>query len=331
MSSRTRSLAFFAAKGLFAAALITWLVRSGVLDFRALAVMVRQPLLLVIDIGIFVLAILCAVYRWRLLLADSGVEVPLGRAIQLQLTAAFFNVVIPGSIGGDVLKALYAARDSAAEKRTNVFLVGFVERLLGLAALVLVAGIVVLFRADVLFRDPNLKRLATIVMLLSAATIAGPLGFLLFVHRMGDRLDKWTSGPSLFARLSNQLVAAARLLSRGPKSLVSGLGLSMAIHGASMLFFALLTPVITSQHVALSSIATVYPLGMLTLVLPISPSGLGVGHVAFDRLFETIGLHGGATVFNVFLLAQIAPNLIGVFPYLALKRSGELPMATATE
>ena len=79
------------------------------------------------------------------------------------------------------------------------------------------------------------------------------------------------------------------------------------------------------QDVPYSAVATVFPLGLLTLVLPISPSGLGVGHVAFKRLFEAIGLTGGATVFNVYLLGQITPCLLGVFSFLSLKRRGELP------
>jgi uncharacterized membrane protein YbhN (UPF0104 family) len=123
----------------------------------------------------------------------------------------------------------------------------------------------------------------------------------------------------------NQLVGAVRLLASGPKQLLVALGLSMVIHAASMAFFTLLTVVITGQDVAYTTVATVFPLGILTMVLPITPAGLGVAHVAFDRLFTAIGLTGGATVFNVYLLGTIAPSLVGVFPYLALKRRGELP------
>ena len=81
------------------------------------------------------------------------------------------------------------------------------------------------------------------------------------------------------------------------------------------------------RDVPLSAIASIFPLGVLTLIPPVSPAGIGVGHVAFDRLFAIIGLSGGATVFNVFLVGQIAPQLLGVFPYLALRREGTLPTA----
>jgi hypothetical protein len=59
----------------------------------------------------------------------------------------------------------------------------------------------------------------------------------------------------------------------------------------------------------------------MTTALPLAPGGLGVGHVAFDKLFAMVGLQGGANVFNVMVLTQLALNLLGVFPYLLYRRA----------
>ena len=79
---------------------------------------------------------------------------------------------------------------------------------------------------------------------------------------------------------------------------------------------------------------------MMTTALPFAPGGLGVGHYAFDRLFELAGLTRGADVFNVVVLGQLALNLTGVVPYLLHRRQvqiesessvndlGETPAAT---
>ncbi len=82
----------------------------------------------------------------------------------------------------------------------------------------------------------------------------------------------------------------------------------------------MLATAITGQDIAVSTLASVYPLGMLTLVLPISYAGFGVGHVAFDQLFTLVGLTGGATVLNAYLISQVVPCLFGVIPYLTLRR-----------
>lgn len=125
--------------------------------------------------------------------------------------------------------------------------------------------------------------------------------------------------------LAGQLKAAARLVSAGPKNLAIGLGLSMLLHALNMAFFTALTVAITGKDVPFSAVVSIFPFGILTLVLPISPGGIGVGHAAFNTLFKMIGIEGGASVFNAYLVAQIAPALLGAFPYLALKRSHALP------
>ena len=325
MNPRVKSLAILAAKVMVAATLITWLIRSGVLKMGALSIFIERPILLVANMGLFLFAVMTGTLRWRALLKLAGATVPLGRAFQLQLTALFFNVVIPGNVGGDVVKALYVAREEAPEKRTAILLIVFVERLVGLGGLVLVATFVGILRGPLLWKTPELRQLAMAVGFLGVCTVVGPALFVLFMRRAGDRLEAWTSGTTVIAKLAGRLVAAARLLSAGPKQLAIALSLSMLAHAGTMTFFTVLTRVITEQDVPFSSVATVFPLGILTMILPLSPAGLGVGHVAFDRLFAMIGLHDGATVFNVYLIGQLTPCLLGVFPYLALKRSGKLP------
>jgi hypothetical protein len=54
----------------------------------------------------------------------------------------------------------------------------------------------------------------------------------------------------------------------------------------------------------------------MTTALPLAPGGLGLGHVAFERLFTMVGLTGGANIFNVMVLGQLSLNLLGVIPYL---------------
>lgn len=291
---------------------------------RALSILIERPWLLAMDLGLFAMGAVVATTRFRVLLGIARVEVPWFTLFRLQMTAFFFNVVIPGNVGGDVVKALMVARDAPKEKRTTILLVAFVERLLGLAALVIIGGAITVLH-PALWSDPLLRPLATAVTAIGAATIFGGALALVIVRRAGARLDRYTSGPSKLSRLLNQLVASMRLLSKGPRQLATALGLSMAAHALGMAFFTALTRALLERDVPYAAVATVFPLGVLTLVLPISPSGLGVGHVAFKRLFEAIGLAGGATVFNVYLLGQITPCLFGVFWFLSLRRAGALP------
>lgn len=330
LTPRIRNHLVFAAKAVVAVLLVGWLVESGNLDLDALAVLRDRPALLAMVLGVFALGAIVTTLRFRVLLGLADVRVPLFTLFKLQMTALFFNVVIPGNIGGDVVKALYVARDAGAEKRTSILLIAFIERILGLAALLLVATFVVLLKPS-LWSDPLLRPLAGTVSALGTGTLVFGTLALALVQHAGPRLDAYTSGPSKLAKLLRQLVASMRLLAAGPRRLAIALLLSMTTHAAAMGLFTMLTRAILDNDVPFTSVATVFPLGLLTIVLPISPSGLGVGHVAFKRLFEAIGLAGGATVFNVYLLGQIAPCLLGIFPFLSLRRRGELPTEAVAE
>ena len=323
--SRTRGRILFAAKAILAAALIAWLIRSGSLDFRALDVFVKRPLLLVGSLALSGLGVMAGALRWMVLLRIAKVRMPFGRALQLQATALFFNLAIPGGVGGDVIKSAYAAREAEPGMRPTIFIIAFVERLLGLGGLVLVAGIVILLRGPSLWADPQLRDLATAVAGIAAVTVLGPVVLITIVRHAGPRLESWTSGPSRIGKLAALLVSAARLVSAGPRQLLAALGLSMTLHALSMGFFTVLAVAITARDVSFSAVASIFPLGILTIVVPISPGGIGVGHVAFDRLFAMIGVAGGASVFNAYLIGQVSPSLLGVFPYLALRRSNALP------
>ncbi len=325
MKPRVRNLLVLAVKVLVAAVLIGWLVRKGNLDVKALAILLKRPALLAADLCLFLFGALISVLRFRVLLGLADVTVKLRTLFSLQMTAFFFNVVIPGNIGGDVVKALYVARDAPPEKRTTILLLAFVERLLGVAALVLVGTLVVVVRGPTLWAAPLLRPLALTVALLGAATLAGGALSFVVVRRAGARLDRYTSGPSKIAKLLNQLVSSMRILAADPRKLVTALGLSMLFHAAGIAFFTVLTHALVDAAVPYTTVATVFPLGLLALLLPISPAGLGVGHVAFQRLFEAVGLASGATVFNVYLLGQMAPCLLGVFWFLSMRRRGELP------
>lgn len=324
-SARARGALSFVAKIAVAALLIGWLVRRGTLDFHALGILFQRPSLFVGNLALFAFACVMVTLRWRILLRLAGVELSFARALPLQLTAQFFNVVTPGAVTGDLVKALYAARDAKPEARTTILLVIFVERILGLAGLVVLCLFIAVARGGAQFQDPAMRPLALGVVALGVGALGGPVALVVFMRLAGSRLEEWTSGPSRIAKTLNKLVFAVRLLSASPRALLIALAYAMIAHAAAIGYFTVLARAITGTDVSFSTVATVFPLGILTVLVPISPSGMGVGHVAFDRLFAIVGVTGGATIFNVYVLGQLVPNLIGVVPYLSLKRRGEIP------
>lgn len=326
-----RPIILFTAKLVVGLLLIAWLVRSGTLDFGALSILIERPALLVANLAMFALTTVLGALRWRLLLGLVGVHLGVGRALQLTFMAAFFGVVAPGNIGGDVMKSIYVARDVAPERRTSVYLVAFLDRLIALAGLIALAAILTAARGSAGWTDPQLRGLSAAVVVLAIITFGGPILLMLIIHRSGQRFERWTQRTTRLGKLFSQLVASARVVSAGPRTLLVALGLAVATHVAGIVWFSALATAITAQDISILTMASVYPLGILSVVLPISYAGMGVGHLAFDRLFAMVGLHGGATVLNVHLIGQTVPCLFGVIPYLTVKREVRRTVAPAAQ
>ncbi|MGE5181459.1 MAG: lysylphosphatidylglycerol synthase transmembrane domain-containing protein [Acidobacteriota bacterium] len=304
-----RRVALVSLKLAVAALLVGWLVHAGTLDLTALWLFFDRPVLLIEDVAALALAIMLGAMRWQLLLRAVDVPIGLGRALQLHTTGLFFNVVVPGGIGGDVVKAVYVARDQPEDKRPAVYLIGFVDRLIGIAGLVMLALLAVLLHGSDAWQPP-LRALSLIAAALATVTIAAPIVVLAAARRSTRRPRSGTLA---------QLVDATQLVAARPPTLVIALALAIALHAIGLALFGVLADALASGG-SLASVASVYPLGMLTIALPISTAGIGVGHVAFERLFELVGLHGGANTFNLFFIGQTAPCLLGVLPYLTLRR-----------
>src|SRR5690606_37149136 len=72
--------------------------------------------LLLLSVGLIIVGSLLAIYRWTLLLRAAGVETGVWRAVSLTFIGLFFNTVMPGLTGGDLVKAVYIARDHRKKK-----------------------------------------------------------------------------------------------------------------------------------------------------------------------------------------------------------------------
>ena len=325
MSTRLKRFGYIARTAITTGLMVS-LAYNGTIDFGAVAIMLRRPWLAALNLAVFAFMVTVATLRWRLLLSLVDFKVPLRRLFALQLAADFSNAFT--GIGGDVRKTLDVARDASAVERPRLLLIFIVDRLVSFAGIM--ALLFIRVGAHVL--DGTARRSSVILFLGSVLT---PL---LFVHGLRvyhGRLAVWTArldadvlthGPSRLARVLNLFLSVHTLLSRlltaQPKKMAVALLLSLAEHLAAMAFFIMVTRMALAREVSYWAIAVVFPLGILTTRVPwISPSGLGIGHVAFERLFLSVGLVSGATIFNIYWVCQTLPRLIfGAYPYLALKK-----------
>jgi len=127
----------------------------------------------------FMICILMCTLRWRLILNAHGINISVKRALNLYFIGQFFNAFMLGSVGGDLVKAVIVTKEFPDKKTVAVTTI-FIDRLIGLLSLVLLASTITILRFKFFMRYPETRT----IMLFMIAAAAGS-GIMLFIafHR----------------------------------------------------------------------------------------------------------------------------------------------------
>jgi glycosyltransferase 2 family protein len=89
--------------------------------------------------ALFELGVLLTLVRWYMLVRCQGLPLTLGNAIRLGMIGCFFNAFLPGSVGGDIVKAAALAREQS--RRTVAVATVVMDRVIALWGLFWLVGI----------------------------------------------------------------------------------------------------------------------------------------------------------------------------------------------
>ncbi len=244
-------------------------------DFRAepgVLAMFRQSRVSYLVLGFLAILPLfpVQVVRWRMLLKARGLPHELGRVFKLCMAGSFFNLCLPGTTGGDVVKAYYAARGSG--RRTEAVMSVLFDRVTGLVSLIILGGISGLF---VLWNPVG--RWVTMLIWAGLAALGLATG-LYFSGRIRQRVGATTT--RLMDRLPGRSAlrkvdAAAVAYRRHPRTLVAAVLVSLPGHVACV-SSAALAGYALGMDAPYGLLLTVIPVLMLGGAMPFTYQGLGV-------------------------------------------------------
>jgi uncharacterized membrane protein YbhN (UPF0104 family) len=300
-------------KTAIAAALIYWLVWSRRLDVEALRRIEFTPgiagLVVLSLVGVFAGQLLLAL-RLRLLLKTAEVDVAYARVLGVTLIGSFFSVVLPGLVGGDVVRALYLCSD-AVGKRANAVGTVIADRVVGFYSLFLLGAIAwagswlsgaLASPHPALWAAPAMALGTTVGLALIAVPGYGRSALL---------VAAWNRIP---AALQNLLWTLRRCLSR-PGLLAFAVVLSLINHALVIVTY-LVAAVILRDALPWSAHFVLSPLAMVLNMVAITPGGIGLAEGAFSFLYAGAGSPQGASI-----------GLIGrILQYLSFLATGALAL-----
>jgi glycosyltransferase 2 family protein len=230
---------------------------------------------------------LLATVRWQMLLRVQGITLGWLRAGGIVMVGLFFNMFLPGLIGGDVMRLYYVFKQTRGRK-TQATLSVAMDRLFGLLSIVFLAALSLIWRFDWLKGSA-----ATLHITYLALGLLG-VGFLfvlfLFCAAGFGWLKKFpTQLP--FREAFIESGNALNLYAKHRVVMVSAFALTVVSHLAYYVSYYCAGESLhraAGQTPSLADMLAIMPLVNTVTALPISFGGVGVRETLFQQLLGNL-------------------------------------------
>jgi glycosyltransferase 2 family protein len=299
---------------------VIWLLFYSSVDFTAFSLISKRPLIVICLVLTWLLSnVIMASYRWKILLSALSINVSYSRLCCLNMIGLLFNVFIPGQVTGDLVKVYYLSVDNKNISRSKILLSTLMDRALGLYGMFIIPIVVFIFKWDFLQTlKINFLIQTVLITFLCLST------FCIFIWIFPAKLNRLSA---LFfpSKIQKKIEEISLNYHSNFYFILKAVFLSIIIQGFYFICYIQITKELSVSHIDWSIPCLIYPVAILATIVPITPGGVGVGHMVFEKLFELVNIHQGANIFNIVYISQVAMNLIGIIPFVVFKRSLVLP------
>ena len=281
-------------------------VKSGKYVRMGFASSIRSAniaLLITATFGILI-GLLIVTVRWWLLLGIQGINVRLWEVIRLSFLGQFFNYIVPGTVGGDLVKAYYVSKH-VPDKKAAVLVSVFIDRVLGFTALAMMAAVVIVVVLVARLRSFTEMRRSVFVIIAVIAAIS-----LMLIFLLSGRFRRILHLQKLYRRFSiahhiSAMGDAVGLYRKNLKLLCKAVVLSMTTHVFFIGSIALIG-ISLSLPVPWFIYFVFVPLICIAGVVPLTPGGVGLIEGLYVAFFVSATC-GASEVLVLALLVRFLP------------------------
>lgn len=231
----------------------------------------------------FGLVLLIGTIRWNLLMQVQGIRMGFFRVWQLVMIGMFFNLCLPGGVGGDLVKVFFAMRE-APKSKSAVFLSIVADRSTGMFALILVSIGVFGYFHGILMSLPMVRAFLLVVSII----FCGFIGLIV----MGLIIDRFHLANRLPAKMPGyaailDIARAFSVYARAWKAIVVAIGLSLLLN---LFIFgtAIFAAFAFVGNPGAAAMTSVIPIVNTISSLPISLAGIGVREKLFATMLHSL-------------------------------------------
>ena len=225
--------------------------------------------------------IFVSVMKWRAFLERLGIQASIPHLFRLYLVGYFVNLIMPSSLGGDVVRSIYVGNNVDKVRAVSATLL---ERYTGLLAMVFMSLIAVSFAPQVT------TQVRTLTFLVGFGTLA------LTVALLTGQLLRLSALLRVPAKIHLKLERLQEGLHWGLSDrglLIKAAVLSISFHLLTIVNTAAVGHAVGWETIPWSDLLVVVPLILLVGAIPISPQGLGIQEGAFLFFLHSVGATTG--------------------------------------
>lgn len=274
-----------------------------------------RPIFLIGAVGIFPICFFLVSVRWKRLMRALDIHISYYKTFVLYMVGNFYNTFLPGSTGGDVLKAVYVAR--MTPYRTRAVVSVLVDRVIGMLALMILGGCMaayqyVNFAVHGAINDPVAHRCMQVALVCCGILAVTAFVFYVLFHpalrrKLDPLIDKIPARKHV-----RQLLDVMETYRNRPGLIAWALAITLPVH-TTVVISAMLAGMAFGLPISPIYYFVAVPVIVLVGAIPISPQGAGVMEFFAVILLQTKGATVGQAVALTMSMrvVQIFWNLIG--------------------
>jgi uncharacterized protein (TIRG00374 family) len=269
--------------------LLGWTVHANREKIQEVLATRPDPARIALAFALYMTALVLTFVRWHRLVRALGLPFRLRDALRLGFIGNVFNLVIPGAVGGDLVKAAFLCREQARKTQAVASMV--IDRGVGLLGLFLLAGVAGLFALG-----EASGPVRTLIALAWLAVLAGVVGLtILFTPALYRPLDRFFQGRGRLEAVFHEMVALASAYRSKVGVVVAATALSVFCHALFVLAFTLVDHALyPGAAPSLARHLVIVPLVLFTTAVPLPFGALGLTEIASGAMFDLVQFPNGA-------------------------------------
>lgn len=276
INSKKKLFLTYAIKIIISGFLFYWILKGANFSEIGNAIKTAEWYVLLFAFSLHFVGHYISAVRWRLLLKTQNINSRLLYLIKSYLVAMFFNNFFPSTVGGDSIRAYDSWR--LGKNKANAVAVVFIDRFLGLTALLLFAIVAVFFAHQITSKIP-------FIYLWVIAAVILTLFIFLMIFFPNRRIFLWLNRSSF--PIINRISGIAEKLGNSfwafrnqKKALLYALFLSLLLQ-ANVVFYYFLISISLNFGIPFYNFFLIIPLTIFVMMLPISVNGMGLRENTF--------------------------------------------------